>query len=1033
MKAPMALGLLLVCAGSGFALTPNDCVFYASYDGGFDATAARGSGQATVKGEIRFVPGIRGQGILVGAPGTGLSYEAKGNLQLEAGTVSVWVKPETWDDTDAAMRFFFAWVEGQPTAPQDGGQFLWLYRFFSRSTYWLVWDSRGYPTVCRQDTKQFEDVFRKGEWVHLAGTWNGDEMRLFIDGKLQGAARVPTRTLLRSPGERFTVGDPNRANAADTVLDELRLFDRALTAPEVAALHEFKLEAPPDQQELTIIRLPGRGRIRADVNALAHKPDETVGLAARVRLLAQGNDRVIQERTRSFPEGQHTQVEFDASGLAVGEYRVMSDLLENGKTLATTEAAVAVNPPPKWLGSKVGISDKAPAPWTPLVVHRGPEGLSVECWGPRRYDFGSSALPDQLHTTGRDILAGPVTLTGAAAGVPLKLQPGPVALGAKTPARVELAGKTQSGVVTASADSFIEYDGLLWMKLKLWAPAGLGVERLTLEIPLRRSAATLMQTGFAYDDAGAVRAWSHRVVGNAQVWLGNEEGGLQVTIPSARYVRNADRNRQIEIIPEQDRVILRLNLIDKPTPLTLGIQYEFGLQLTPVRPKPKGWRSWRITPLEDTPGTRLNPFFTEGWSLGESYPIPKPDFEKMFNQAAANGDLGFLYLQPYCIWPGMPDYADFAAEWRTNLNNAPPAPDPAAPAMTFMGVCPRPHSWSDYFVDTFCDLYQGKYRDMKWGGVYFDVTSTPICDNADHGCGYRDEYGVWQPEQRYLEHREVQRRFYVAMQERWPSKLLVNHESGCLDMMQLSHCHGMVDGEHLTQILPGTGFSYAGILTLERMRAEYMGHNFGFVPIFLPEFTRAGEGQREVMERFLVNPEPPEVMHLLGLLMLHDILPWNAYSNPAPYFHWWAVQDAFGWGDEVEFLPYWKNGEWVKSAPSDPNVVCTIYRRPGTVPAAPQSRKAMFVVMNNTDEDREVTLQPDWARLGVAQPAEGLLDAWAAASYKYPTFDPDPAGKTPTRRPEPVQVTGKDARVPMAAGAALVKVGKRSFRVLVAG
>jgi hypothetical protein len=483
-----------------------------------------------------------------------------------------------------------------------------------------------------------------------------------------------------------------------------------------------------------------------------------------------------------------------------------------------------------------------------------------------------------------------------------------------------------------------------------------------------------------------------------------------------------DHNRQLEIVAQGDRVLLRLNLVDRPTTFETGVEYEFGLQLTPVRPKPPGWRLWRITPLDDTPGARFSPFYTEGWAQGTSYPIPRPEWRRIFDEETAKGNLATIYLQPYCVWPGMPDYPDFAAEWRGSLANVPPPFDPQAPPMSGMGVCPRPHSWSDYFVTTFCDLYEGPYQDMGWGAVYFDVTPPPSCDNADHGCGYRDEYGVRQPEQRYLEHREVQRRFYTALQERWPEKVLVNHESGCLNMIQLAFCHGMVDGEHLTLALPPADFSYRDLLTLDRMRAEYMGHNFGFVPIFLPEFTRAAEGNDEVANRFMLTEEPPEVMHLLGLLALHDILPWNAYSNPTPYFHWWAVQDAFGWGDEVEFLPYWSNGKQIGLAPEDPNLVCTIYRRPG---------KLLFVVMNNTDEDLEVSLAPDWAGLGVAAPAAGLLDAWEGASFRCQGWEADPATGKARRSLEPVQVTGTEVRVPLTDGRGTLPVGKRSFRMLV--
>jgi len=135
------------------------------------------------------------------------------------------------------------------------------------------------------------------------------------------------------------------------------------------------------------------------------------------------------------------------------------------------------------------------------------------------------------------------------------------------------------------------------------------------------------------------------------------------------------------------------------------------------------------------------------------------------------------------------------------------------------------------------------------------------------------------------------------------------------------------------------------------------------------------------------------------------------------------VQDAFGWGDEVEFLPYWTNRELLSLSPDDPNIVCTIYRRPG---------RALFVVMNNTDEDRDVTLQPNWEKLGLAPPADGLLDAWQAASFRYPGWELDPATNKPRRKPDPVQVTGHDVRLALDADDVTVPIPKRSFRMLVA-
>ena len=1046
--------LLLLAPSAAFALAPEECTFHAAFDGTLDASQAGGSGKAAPKGEMPFVPGIRGQGILVGAPGSALAYETGGNVSLEAGSVSVWIKPQTWDDDDAAMRFFFALNEADPNTPRDGGTFLWLYRFFSRTTYFLAWDPRGYPTLVAADSKQFPKLFEKGQWVHLVGTWNGDEMRLFLNGKPQGSCRVATAQILRTLGKTFTVGGENRANAADTVLDELRLFNRALTTPEVEALYRFEFTAASAPLEATAVRLPTANKVRVDINAIGHRPSEAGRLSGRVVVTPAGEDRTVAEAKVARFEVQHATAEFTTAKMPPGEYRAVVHLMANAQEIGTAAAPFSVRPAPAWLGAPAGLApDKVPAPWTPIRVSSGrvgeresgrkgdggrsavthsptpplshsptlPRAIELQCWGPRRYRVGDALFPTGLATPACEMLAGPIRLVGTVNGVPLERLAVKTTLGEQSPARVEVSNAGKQGGLQASTRQFLEFDGLFWTRLRLDGGRRLKVERLALEIPLKREAATLMQTGFSWEDAGAVRKWSHRVLANTQIWLGNEEGGVQWTVPSARNWRSADRARQVEIVPDGESVLLRLNLVDQATTFEGPIEYEFGAQLTPVRPYPKGWRMWRITPAQDTPGTRFIPFYTEGWAVGTSYPIPRDRWEKIYTDETKKGNIATLYLQPFSVWQGMPDYADFAAEWRTRLHSAPPPPDPNAPPMTFMGVCPRAHSWSDYFVNTFCDLTQGKYKEMGWGAVYFDNTMTAACDNADHGCGYRDEHGVWQGEQRFLEHREVQKRFYMAMQERWPARMLFNHESGHLNMMQLAFTHGMIDGEHLTLMLPGKAFNYHDILTLDRMRAEYMGRNFGFVPIFLPEFTRAGHGNAEKVRHFFGSLEPPEVMHLAGLLFLHDVLPWNAYAQPAPYYHWWAVQDAFGWGDDVEFLPYWKNREMVTLSPADPNVVCSLYRRPG---------KVLAVLMNNTDAEREVTLALNPEKLGLPAGTGSALDAWKSTGYKTPDYVFDDKGQ-PRAAPQPRVVAGTEERLPLESGRLTVKVGARNFRVLV--
>jgi hypothetical protein len=1014
------LFILLCITSVAFALTPDDCLFYASFDDGLDAVQAKGARNAAVTGQFAREPGIRGQAVVVGAPDTRLAYQTRDNIRLDAGTLSMWIKPLTWSDDDPFMRVFFCLNDSGAPTQQDGGTFCWLYHFWRNTDYFLVWDTRPISIVTAPDPKLVGHVLQQGQWTHLVGSWNGDDMRFYVNGQWQSTLRMPNPRLLRSMASEFTLGEFNRANAADTALDEVRIFNRALTAPEVEALYHFSLQAEPAQeQEVTATPLTSARQVRVEVTAPAASPSTAAEYSARVSLQHVGQHTVLQTATATFTDLPHVSVDFSTAKLAPGNYRAVSTLLYKGQEVAVQEAPFTVHAPPAWLGSKIGITDDntVPAPWTPLKADR--RAKMLECWGPRR--VGAGLLPTALSTAGHEMLASPMTLSGTVNGYHLKTADPKLTWGQTAPAKAIYTATARTGEVLVSTRNVLEFDGLLWITLTVRSTGPLRVDNLMLDLPLRADIATLMQVPNNFRETGFVHPWHGRVGAGTQIWLGNEDGGVQCTIPTAKNWLNIDRAKQLQILPDTNGcVTLRLNLVDKPSTFSEPITYEFGLQLTPVRPHPKGWRMWRIAnPDLVKQGTLFSLFYTEGWAKGTSYPIPGPGWEQRINANAAKGSPATLYFQPYSIWSGIPDYAQFASEWRLTTRGVPPPADPNANPISFMSLCPRAHSWSDWFVSTFVETMATTNKNLLWGSTYFDNVSPNACDNTAHGCGYRDEYGVMQQEIPFQDYRIVQKRFYTAMQQRYPDRLMFNHSSGFSNMTQLAFTHGMIDGENIGgPLLLQEKCSYANILTLDRMRAEYMGHNFGFVPIFLTEFNSASGGDME-LGRYFVQTEPTEVMHVVGLLMLHDILPWSAYCNSEPFYRWWAVQDAFGWGDEVEWQPYWKNRDFVTLEPSDSNIVCTLYRRSG---------KVLVVVMNNTDIDREITVQLNFQKLGMKAPATAL-DAWKATSCDYVDVYCDAKGILQAA-PKPGHTSGVEERLPITNGHITLPVSKRNFRLL---
>ena len=70
-----------------------------------------------------------------------------------------------------------------------------------------------------------------GQWHHLAGVYDGNEASLYIDGQLEG-----TRTGVGPPP--FELGPLRLGTVLKGQLDEVAIFDRALTAAEVADVYD---------------------------------------------------------------------------------------------------------------------------------------------------------------------------------------------------------------------------------------------------------------------------------------------------------------------------------------------------------------------------------------------------------------------------------------------------------------------------------------------------------------------------------------------------------------------------------------------------------------------------------------------------------------------------------------------------------------------------------------------------------------------------------------------------------------------------
>lgn len=90
------------------------------------------------------------------------------------------------------------------------------------------------------------DTIAANEWIHWAGTYDGTDINIYKNGVLLGSASAPGVTIsggasVLTMGVRAFQPPYSGGNAGNTDgdLDDVRLYDRALTATEVQALYNL--------------------------------------------------------------------------------------------------------------------------------------------------------------------------------------------------------------------------------------------------------------------------------------------------------------------------------------------------------------------------------------------------------------------------------------------------------------------------------------------------------------------------------------------------------------------------------------------------------------------------------------------------------------------------------------------------------------------------------------------------------------------------------------------------------------------------
>lgn len=190
-----------------------------------------GDQDATIIGDLEIVPGKFGEAVQLGG-GAGARVQMtddikKAKLPTEEMTVELWA----WDEQ------FIEWG-GYVVAVQDNGAFEkgWLL-----GTRWKAFsfalssegadDGDGLLTYLNAASSS-----EMNKWYHVVGTYDSKEMKIYVNGKLEGTSGVQSEAINYPDRIFFSIGaykDDNEDFVHKGMLDEVRLYDRALSEKEI--------------------------------------------------------------------------------------------------------------------------------------------------------------------------------------------------------------------------------------------------------------------------------------------------------------------------------------------------------------------------------------------------------------------------------------------------------------------------------------------------------------------------------------------------------------------------------------------------------------------------------------------------------------------------------------------------------------------------------------------------------------------------------------------------------------------------------
>jgi len=224
-------------SGGTLPLMDEHTLLMAHFDDAFDADHAMGDATAEVNGAELVEEGKWGGAVRLG-DGQDLSFATEGNLDMAAGTLMFWFRPDWEPGAPNSHTLLSMNLDGDPP-----GYFVlsqgWWETSGGAGRMYFVWDNQSYMHANTQAFANME-AEELARWHHVALTWQEGAQganAIYLDGG-RVARTMKEDITVRRPTSRLFVGSDRPLSGgrrwAEGLLDELVILDYAMSGAEIA-------------------------------------------------------------------------------------------------------------------------------------------------------------------------------------------------------------------------------------------------------------------------------------------------------------------------------------------------------------------------------------------------------------------------------------------------------------------------------------------------------------------------------------------------------------------------------------------------------------------------------------------------------------------------------------------------------------------------------------------------------------------------------------------------------------------------------